>query len=78
MKTKEEIFLELCPQYKEFNGDQLEEDERFFGFSLGLKEGRKPYIGQVVQIFSDTWYRFNGSTWEEMTVCEQVEWSAKN
>lgn len=70
-----ERFLELNPHYKEFNGDQLEESDYFFYFSQGFKAGTFPCVESVVQVKSDEWYRYDGVTWVEMTLNEQLEWS---
>lgn len=61
--------------YNEFMADEICELDEFAIFEDGFDEGRKYYPGQVIQVFSDTWFRFDGRIWSEMTVEEQIEYS---
>jgi hypothetical protein len=71
-------FQKVHPAYKEFMAEQVGELDEFVLFEEGFHEGRKYYPGQVIQVSSDTWFQFNGKTWHEMNVEEQIEWSRLN
>lgn len=71
-------FQKKYPKYNEFTADQIGELEEFAVFENGFYAGRADYPGKIVQVASDTWYQFNGRTWFEMSVEEQIEWSSQN
>lgn len=35
----------------------------------------QPELGNIIQIYSDTWYVYTSKGWKEMTVDEQLEYS---
>jgi hypothetical protein len=78
MTTTLDAYRQVYTIYNEFTADQAMESEDFEPFRAGFEKGREYYQGQVLQVFSDTWYIFNGSSWKEMTVEEQIEWTRGN
>lgn len=78
MTTALDAYRQVYPIYNEFNAEQAMETDNFAVFETGFEKGRELYQDQVLQVFSDTWYIFNGSSWKEMTVEEQIEWTSKN
>lgn len=57
----------------EYSNGYVEGSMRMFGL---MRTPAKD--GQIIQVTSDLWYRYNNSNWELMTENEQIKWSKEH